>query len=67
MKRLTMKINEYGFKIKLIKPFYGHNNWRTKPVAVGRVLNYSANPKRGIKLIEQKIAIKYEQEDTKTD
>ena len=67
MRGLKMKMNEHGFKIKLIKPFYGHNSWRTKPLAVGRVLNYSANPGRGIKLIKQGIAIKYEYRNTKTD
>ena len=54
-----MKISSYDLKIKIIKPFYGHNNWRTKPIAIGKVLNYGANPKRGLKLIKQGIAIEY--------
>ena len=53
------KINTEDLRIKLIKPFYGHNNWRTSPLAVGRVLNYGPNPKRGRGLIKDGIAIEY--------
>ena len=54
-----MKIQEKDLRIKLIKPFFGHNNWRSKPLAIGRVLNYGANPERGRKLIADGIAIEY--------
>ena len=55
-----MMIKNNGFKIKLIKPFYGHDGWRTKPLAIGRVLNYTANPQRGLDLIEKGVAVEYE-------
>ena len=58
-----MKTHKDGLKIKLIKEFFGHNNWRTKPLAIGRVLNYSANPQRALDLINKGIAIKYEQKN----
>ena len=54
-----MKINDYDLKIKIIKPFYGHNNWRTKSIAIGKVLNYGPNPERCKELIEKGIAIEY--------
>ena len=55
-----MKIKERDLRIKLIKPFFGHDNWRRKPIAIGKVLNYGANPARGRKLIEDGIAIEYQ-------
>ena len=58
-----MKIGIKDLRIKLIKPFYGHNNWRTKPLSIGRVLNYGANPERGQKLIKDRIAIIYKKEE----
>jgi len=58
-----MKIKVMDLRIKLIKPFYGHNNWRTKPLSIGRVLNYGANPERGQKLIKDRIAITYKKEE----
>jgi|6_EtaG_2_1085325.scaffolds.fasta_scaffold119252_1 hypothetical protein len=54
-----MQIKFDNLRIKIIKPFYGHNHWRTKPLAIGKVLNYGANPERGKKLIEDGIAIEY--------
>ena len=54
-----MILDDKQLKIKLIKPFYGHDNWRTKPLAIGRVLNYGSNPKRGRDLIRQGIAVEY--------
>ena len=54
-----MKIKTMDLRIKLIKPFYGHNNWRTKSLAIGKVLNYGANPERGKRLIADGIAVKY--------
>jgi hypothetical protein len=54
-----MKIQESDLRIKLVKPFYGHGGWRTKPLAIGKVLNYGANPERGKKLIADGIAIEY--------
>ena len=53
------QISVKNLRIKLIKPFYGHNNWRTKSVTIGKVLNYGANPERGKKLIADGIAIEY--------
>ena len=57
------QIDIRNLRIKLIKPFYGHNNWRAKPLAIGRVLNYGANPSRGRKLIADGIAIEYNAKD----
>jgi len=54
-----MRIKANDLYVKLVKPFYGHNNWRTKPITVGKVLNYGANPERGRKLIKDGIAIEY--------
>ena len=56
-----MRIKVNDLRIKIIKPFYGHNNWRTRPISIGRVLNYGANPERGKKLIKNGIAITYKE------
>ena len=49
------------FKVKLIKPWRGANNWRgvKNSIPIGRVLNFGANPQKGEALISQGIAIKY--------
>ena len=63
-----MKVKTTDLRIKLIKPFFGHNNWRTKPLTIGKVLNYGSNPERGKKLITNGIAIEYkEKENEKTN
>lgn len=56
-----MKIETNNLRIELIKPFFGHNNYRRKPISIGKVLNYGANPERGKKLIENGIAIEYKE------
>ena len=56
---MQIKVND--LRIKIIKPFYGHNNWRTRPISIGKVLNYGANPERGKKLIKNGIAITYKE------
>ena len=56
-----MKVKAKNLRIKLIKPFYGHDNWRSKSIAIGKVLNYGANPERGRKLITDGIAIEYKE------
>ena len=56
-----MKVKAKDLRIKLIKPFYGHNNWRTKPLSIGKVLNYGSNSERGRKLIKDGIAITYKE------
>ena len=56
-----MRIKVNDLRIKIIKPFYGHNNWRTRPISIGKVLNYGANPERGKKLIKNGIAITYKE------
>ena len=56
---MQIKVND--LRIKIIKPFYGHNNWRTRPISIGKVLNYGANPERGKKLIKDGIAITYKE------
>tara|TARA_R110000824_G_scaffold4623_7_gene22261 strand:- start:1022 stop:1204 length:183 start_codon:yes stop_codon:yes gene_type:complete len=53
------KIKTEDLRIKIIKPFYGYNNWRTKPIAIGKVLNYGNNPERAKELIRKEIAIEY--------
>ena len=58
---MQIKVND--LRIKIIKPFYGHNNWRTRPISIGKVLNYGANPKRGRKLITDGIAIEYKEKE----
>jgi len=48
--------------IKLIKPFYGHKDYRRRlnnPIAVGKVLNYQPNPERAKELIKRGIAKEY--------
>jgi len=52
-------------KIKLIKPFYGHNNYRShhNPISIGKVLDYQNNPKRAKNLIKQGIAIEYKEKN----
>ena len=58
---MQIKVND--LRIKIIKPFYGHNNWRTRPISIGKVLNYGANPERGKKLIKDGIAITYKEKE----
>tara|TARA_R100001443_G_scaffold29396_1_gene42551 strand:- start:3573 stop:3983 length:411 start_codon:yes stop_codon:yes gene_type:complete len=56
-----MRFKDGGLKVKLVKPYYGHGNWRgvNNPIKVGKVLDFSANRERGLALIKDGIAIEY--------